>query len=95
MLQHSLLSTEEIDRISGAIAVLGIATPSFWLGMIIILGLLTMFSWIPPLTFTPFMQDPKANLLQLIWPAMAVGYRYSAVSTRMMRSRNRTSRSPI
>ena len=32
------------------------------------------------------MQDPKANLLQLIWPAMAVGYRYSAVSTRMMRS---------
>jgi peptide/nickel transport system permease protein len=32
------------------------------------------------------MQDPKANLLQLIWPALAVGYRYSAVSTRMMRS---------
>ena len=67
-------------------SIAGLAVPSFWLGMIIILSLLTVFSWIPPLTFTPFFEDPKANLLQLIWPAMAVGYRYSAVSTRMMRS---------
>ena len=75
-----------IDHLVRVISIAGLAVPSFWLGMIIILGLLTMFSWIPPLTFTPFMQDPKANLLQLIWPALAVGYRYSAVSTRMMRS---------
>ena len=75
-----------IDHTIRVFSIAGLAVPSFWLGMIIILGLLTMFSWIPPLTFTPFMQDPKANLLQLIWPALAVGYRYSAVSTRMMRS---------
>ena len=54
--------------------------------MIIILLLLTCFSWIPPLTFTPFFEDPLKNLSQLIWPALAVGYRYSAVATRMMRS---------
>jgi peptide/nickel transport system permease protein len=30
--------------------------------------------------------NPSANLLQLIWPALAVGYRYSAVTTRMTRS---------
>ena len=75
-----------IDYTIRVFSIAGLAVPSFWLGMIIILGLLTMFSWIPPLIFTPFMQDPKANLLQLIWPALAVGYRYSAVSTRMMRS---------
>ena len=75
-----------IDHTIRVFSIAGLAVPSFWLGMIIILGLLTMFSWIPPLIFTPFMQDPKANLLQLIWPALAVGYRYSAVSTRMMRS---------
>jgi peptide/nickel transport system permease protein len=40
----------------------------------------------PPLIFTSFWVDPKANLLQLIWPALAVGYRYSAVATRMTRS---------
>lgn len=54
--------------------------------MIIILFLLSFFHWHPPLTFTSFFEDPKANLSQLIWPALAVGYRYSAVATRMMRS---------
>ena len=75
-----------IDQCIRVFSIAGLAVPSFWLGMVIILFLLTWFSWIPPLTFTPFTQDPKANLLQLIWPALAVGYRYSAVSTRMMRS---------
>jgi peptide/nickel transport system permease protein len=75
-----------IDHSIRVFSIAGLAVPSFWLGMIIILLLLTWFSWIPPLTFTPFWQDPWANLSQLIWPALAVGYRYSAVSTRMMRS---------
>jgi peptide/nickel transport system permease protein len=60
--------------------------PSFWLGMIIILGLLYLFNWLPPITYTPFYVDPVANISQLIWPALAVGYRYSAVVARMVRS---------
>ena len=75
-----------IDQAIRVFSIAGLAVPSFWLGMIIILLLLTYFSWIPPLTFTPFLTDPWENLSQLIWPALAVGYRYSAVSTRMMRS---------
>jgi peptide/nickel transport system permease protein len=75
-----------IDQGIRMFSIAGLAVPSFWLGMIVILLLLTFFSWIPPLTFTPFFQNPWENLSQLIWPAMAVGYRYSAVSTRMMRS---------
>jgi len=68
------------------VSISGLAVPSFWLGMIIILLLLTLFHWNPPLIFTSFFENPKANLSQLIWPALAVGYRYSAVVTRMMRS---------
>jgi peptide/nickel transport system permease protein len=75
-----------IDHLVRVISIAGLAVPSFWLGMIIILLLLTYFSWIPPLTFTPFFEDPWKNLSQLIWPALAVGYRYSAVAMRMMRS---------
>ncbi len=75
-----------IDHVIRVISIAGLAIPSFWLGMIIILLLLTNFGWIPPLTFTSFFEDPWANLSQLIWPAMAVGYRYSAVATRMTRS---------
>jgi peptide/nickel transport system permease protein len=75
-----------IDQSIRLFSIAGLAVPSFWLGMIVILLLLTWFQWIPPLTFTPFLQNPWENLSQLIWPALAVGYRYSAVSTRMMRS---------
>ncbi len=75
-----------IDHFVRLFSIAGLAVPSFWLGMIIILLLLTFFSWIPPLTFTPFFEDPLKNLSQLIWPALAVGFRYSSVAMRMMRS---------
>lgn len=75
-----------IDRTIQVFAIAGLAVPSFWLGMLMIMGLLIFFNWIPPLTFTPIYEDPWHNLSQLIWPALAVGYRYSAVATRMTRS---------
>src|SRR5688572_4728524 len=75
-----------IDHLVRVFSIAGLAVPSFWLGMIIILLLLTYFSWIPPLTFTPFFEDPLKNLSQLIWPSLAVGFRYSSVAMRMMRS---------
>ncbi|MBI3522522.1 MAG: ABC transporter permease [Chloroflexi bacterium] len=64
----------------------GLAMPSFWIGILMILVLLTLFHWAPPLLFTAFWDDPVANLAQLIWPAIAVGYRYAAVAMRMTRS---------
>ena len=69
-----------IDYIVRTISIAGIAIPSFWYGILIILGLLiftqTWFGepWMPPLDYVP------------IWPALATGYRYSAVATRMTRS---------
>jgi len=75
-----------VDYVVRIFSIAGLAIPSFWLGIIIILAFVIYFHWLPPLTFTSFWVDPKANLLQLIWPALAVGYRYSAVATRMTRS---------
>src|SRR5260221_13030512 len=75
-----------IDYVVRVLAIAGLAVPSFWLGMLFILGLLIYFSWLPPITFTPFYVDPVQNIAQLIWPALAVGYRYAAVATRMTRS---------
>jgi len=75
-----------VDYSVRVFSIAGLAMPSFWLGILIILGFLIIFQWLPPLTFTSFWVDPKANLAQLTWPALAVGYRYSAVATRMTRS---------
>jgi peptide/nickel transport system permease protein len=75
-----------VDYFIRIFSIAGLAIPSFWLGILIILVFIIYFRWLPPLTFTSFWVDPKANLIQLIWPALAVGYRYSAVATRMTRS---------
>jgi peptide/nickel transport system permease protein len=75
-----------VDYLVRIIAVSGLAIPSFWLGMLIIMALLAAFNWLPRIEYVSFFKDPIANLSQLIWPALAVGYRYAAVATRMMRS---------
>jgi peptide/nickel transport system permease protein len=75
-----------VDHVVRVVAVSGLAIPSFWLGMLIILALLSMFNWLPKIGYVPFWQDPIGNLAVTIWPAASVGYRYAAVATRMMRS---------
>jgi peptide/nickel transport system permease protein len=75
-----------VDYAVRIFSIAGLATPSFWLGIVFILGMLIIFKWLPPMVYTPFWLDPWQNMLQLIWPALAVGYRYSAVATRMTRS---------
>ena len=75
-----------IDYLMRIATIGGISIPAFWFGMLIMSGLLAGFNWLPPITFTPIYVDPIANLTQLIWPALAVGYRYCAVTARMIRS---------
>jgi peptide/nickel transport system permease protein len=75
-----------IDYTVRVIAVSGLAIPSFWLGMIIILVLLGVFNWLPKIGYVSIFDNPMANIAALFWPALSVGYRYAAVATRMMRS---------
>ena len=81
-----------IDYVVRTFSIAGIAMPSFWLGILIILGLLITTQawfgapWMPPISYVSPLEDPLGNLAQLIWPALATGYRYSAVATRMTRS---------
>ena len=75
-----------IDYVVRIATIGGLSIPSFWFGMLISMFLLGLFNWLPPITFTPIYVDPLANLTQLIWPALAVGYRYCAVVARMIRS---------
>ncbi len=81
-----------VDYTVRTFSIAGIAIPSFWLGILIILGILIFTkswwgqSWMPPITYRPIWVDPWYNLSMLIWPALATGYRYSAVATRMTRS---------
>jgi len=84
-----------IDYVVRGFSIAGIAMPSFWLGILIILGILfttqwwSGIPWMPPIEYKSdwtSWDNIKNNLALLIWPALATGYRYSAVATRMTRS---------
>ncbi len=75
-----------VDYVIRVFSIGGLAIPGFWVGILTILALVIFFGWGPPLEFTPPWVDPWANLTMMIWPVLTVGYRYSAVTTRMTRS---------
>lgn len=64
----------------------GLSIPSFWFGLMVVLFLLVVFSWFPPLTYAVIYTNPWVSLQQLFLPAIVLGYRQTAVSARMMRS---------
>ncbi|MDA9815668.1 ABC transporter permease [Alphaproteobacteria bacterium] len=75
-----------LDYVIRLLTIGGIAVPSFWLGMLLIMGTISVFGKLPPLGTVSLFEDPLTNLYQLIWPALSVGYRYSSVVARMLRS---------
>jgi peptide/nickel transport system permease protein len=75
-----------VDYVVRVVSIGGLAIPGFWVGILCILGLVIFFGWGPPLEFTPPWVDPWANFQMMLWPVVTVGYRFSAVTTRMTRS---------
>jgi peptide/nickel transport system permease protein len=75
-----------LDYVLRVLSLAGLSMPSFWLGMIVILVLVRSLGWIPSMTYVSPFDDLGANLLQFALPALAVGYRSSALIMRITRS---------
>ena len=74
------------DYLLRLLSLAGLSMPSFWLGMVIILLLVSWVGWIPAMTYVSPFEDFKAHVLQFLFPALAVGYRSSALIMRITRS---------
>ena len=75
-----------LDYVLRVLSLAGLSMPSFWLGMLVILLLVRSLGWIPSMTYVSPFDDLGANLLQFVLPALAVGYRSSALIMRITRS---------
>ena len=75
-----------LDYALRVVSLAGLSMPSFWLAMVIILGLVAWFDWIPPMTYVRPAQNLRLHVLQFLLPALAVGYRSSALIMRITRS---------
>jgi peptide/nickel transport system permease protein len=75
-----------VDYALRIVSIGALSIPNFFIGILIILALLLLFNWFPPLDYAPFWRDPWLNFQQLAFPALATGFRLSALGTRMTRS---------
>jgi peptide/nickel transport system permease protein len=75
-----------VDYVLRVVSLAGLSMPSFWLGMIVILLLVRSLGWIPAMTYVSPFDNLGANLFQFLLPALAGGYRSSALIMRITRS---------
>jgi peptide/nickel transport system permease protein len=68
------------------VSILFLAVPGFWLGMLIVLGLLFAFGYRAPLTGADLLTDPWTTFQMVIGPAVVLGLGQAAYIARMARS---------
>ena len=64
----------------------GLAVPGFWLGSIVILVLLKLFRWTPPIIYSGLFEDPIAHAQIVVWPVLLLAWQYSSHLVRVTRS---------
>ena len=74
------------DNVVRFLSILFLAIPGFWLGMLIVLGLLFAFGYRAPLTGASMLTDPWTTLQMIIGPAIVLGLGQAAYIARMARS---------
>jgi peptide/nickel transport system permease protein len=74
------------DYCSRVFCVIGIALPTFWLGILTVYALASFFQWLPPLGYATLWDDPLLNLQQLIFPALTLAFADLAFVARVTRS---------
>jgi peptide/nickel transport system permease protein len=81
-----------VDPLIMILALIGISMPVFWLGEMV--NLITqdrlhdtfLFSWVPPLGYTPLTQDPWQWFLHLIFPWITLSILYIGFYARVLRA---------
>jgi peptide/nickel transport system permease protein len=74
------------DYVTRSFSLLMLAVPSFWIGTMVTVFPSIWWGWSPEIHFTPFLEDPWANLQQMLIPATILGLSLSAITMRMTRT---------
>ena len=75
-----------VDYASRVIALIGVAMPNFWIGILMVYALAYFTGWLPPLGYSSLWSDPGKNMVQLIFPALALAFHDLGFTARVARS---------
>ena len=74
------------DYAGRSVAIIGLATPNFWLGIMVMIYPAIWWGWAPPMEMVPFTEDPLGNLGIFIIPSLILGTAMAAATMRMTRT---------
>ena len=74
------------DYAGRSLAIIGLATPNFWLAIMVMISPTIWWGWTPPLEYIPFSEDPLGNLWGFFIPSLILGTASAAATMRMMRT---------
>ena len=74
------------DYAGRTIAILGLATPNFWLGTMVMVYPAIWWAWSPPMGLIPFSEDPLGNIGMFLIPSLILGTYLAAATMRMTRT---------
>ena len=74
------------DYLGRSFAILGLATPNFWLALMVVLYPAIWWGWSPPMELIPFAEDPLGNLGMFLIPSLILGTASAAATMRMTRT---------
>ena len=74
------------DYAGRSLAIIGLATPNFWLAIMVMIYPTIWWGWTPPLEYIPFSEDPLGNLWGFFIPSLILGTASAAATMRMMRT---------
>ena len=74
------------DYAGRTIAIIGLATPNFWLGIMVMTFPAIWWGWSPPMEVVRFTEDPLGNLGVFLIPSLILGTAMAAATMRMTRT---------
>ena len=74
------------DFLGRSLAIIGLATPNFWLGIMVMIYPAIWWGWAPPLELVSFTANPLGNLAVFIIPSLILGTASAAATMRMTRT---------
>jgi peptide/nickel transport system permease protein len=75
-----------LDWLANAVALAGISTPNFWLGIMMILLFSVHLGWLPPSGYVPLTEDWRQSLATTVMPAVVLGSGIAGVLMRHTRA---------
>ena len=74
------------DYAGRSIAIIGLATPNFWLSVMVMIYPAIWWGWAPPMELVSFTEDPLGNLGVFFIPSLILGTAMAAATMRMTRT---------